>query len=298
MSKTTARLYVLAAVLLWSSSSFFTKSHFFDDWPIEWRGAMFGFWRAVAATCVLLPAVRRVRFRPMLIPMVLSFAGMNITFLSAMVQTTAANAIWLESTAPFWVLLASVLIFRERLRKREFVPFIAAFLGVGLILAFELTHAEGTSRMGVIWGILSGVCYGGVLVTIRQLREENHVWLVALNHAAAALVLAPLVLGLGYWPTLFQLLWLTAFGVIQMALPYLLLTIGLRTIASHEAALIGLVEPILNPIWALLIWGEHPAWWTLAGAGFILIGLGLRYLVWESPPSDDHSVESLGQTGR
>jgi len=88
---------------------------------------MFGFWRAVAATCVLLPAVRGVRFRPMLIPMVISFAGMNITFLSAMVQTTAANAIWLESTAPFWVLLASVLIFRERLRKREFVPFIAAF---------------------------------------------------------------------------------------------------------------------------------------------------------------------------
>jgi len=248
---------------------------------------MFGFWRAVAATCVLLPAVRGVRFRPMLIPMVISFAGMNITFLSAMVQTTAANAIWLESTAPFWVLLASVLIFRERLRKREFVPFIAAFLGVGLILGFELTHATQTSRMGVVWGVLSGVCYGGVLVTIRQLREENHAWLVALNHAAAALVLAPVVVGLGYWPTPFQLLWLAAFGVFQMALPYILLTIGLRTIPSHEAALIGLVEPILNPIWALLVWGEYPAWWTLAGATFILVGLGLRYAVLERLPRDD-----------
>jgi len=293
MSKTTARLCVLAAVVLWSSSGFFAKSHFFDNWPIEWRGAMFGFWRAVAATCVLLPAVRRVRFRPMLIPMVLSFAGMNITFLSAMVQTTAANAIWLESTAPFWVLLASVFIFRERLRKREFVPFIAAFLGVGLILGFELTHAAGTSRMGVIWGLLSGVCYGGVLVTIRQLREENHAWLVALNHAAAALVLAPVVLGLGYWPHLFQLFWLIAFGVFQMALPYVLLTIGLRTIPSHEAALIGLVEPILNPIWALLVWGEYPAWWTFAGAGFILVGLGLRYAVWEIPAGSEQIATTL-----
>lgn len=282
MNKNTARLCVFAVALLWSSSGFFTKSHFFDTWPLEWRGALFGFWRALAAGAILLPGVRRVRFRPMLIPMVVCFAGMNLTFLTAMVQSTAANAIWLQSTAPFWVLLASCFIFREPVQKRDLIPFVAAFCGVGLILFFELSQSPRTSRTGVICGLLSGICYGGVLVTLRQLRDENNAWLVALNHAAAALTLLPVVLWLGYWPSLFQLAWLVAFGVIQMALPYLLLTASLKVIPSHEAALIGLIEPVLNPTWAYLVWGERPAWWTLAGASFILLGLFLRYVIWEA----------------
>lgn len=280
-SKTVGRLLVVGAVILWSSSSFFTKSHFFDDWPIEWRGALFGFWRALAATVVLAPFVRGVRFRPMLIPMVISFAGMNVTFLSAMVLSTAANAIWLESTAPFWVLISCLFLFREPLRKRDVLPFLAAFLGVGLILAMESRHAERQSQLGVIMGLLSGVCYGGVIITLRQLRDENAAWLVALNHAASAILLAPLVLGLGFWPTLFQLAWLTAFGTIQMAIPYVLLSTGLKVIPSHEVALIGLLEPLLNPIWAFLVWSERPAWWTLAGGACILLGLLLRYVPWE-----------------
>lgn len=278
LSKTAARLCVVGAVILWSTSGFFTKSHFFDNWPIEWRGAMFGFWRTLAAAIVLLPLVRGVRFRPMLVPMVISFAGMNITFLTAMVLSTAANAIWLESTAPFWVLLSCLFLFREPLQKRDFLPFLAAFAGVALILTFELTRTEKLSQLGVIAGLLSGICYGGVIVTLRQLREENSAWLVALNHAASAVVLAPLVLLLGYWPTPFQLAWLVAFGVVQMAIPYLLLTTGLKVIPSHEVALIGLLEPILNPIWAYLVWGERPAWWTLAGGTCILLGLFLRYV--------------------
>lgn len=281
LTKTVGRLLVVGAVILWSSSSFFTKSHFFDDWPIEWRGALFGFWRALAATFVLSPFVRGVRFRPMLIPMVISFAGMNVTFLSAMVLSTAANAIWLESTAPFWVLISCLFLFREPLRKRDVLPFLAAFLGVGLILTLELRQAEKQSQLGVIMGLLSGVCYGGVIITLRQLREENAAWLVALNHAASAMVLAPLVVWLGYWPTTFQLAWLTAFGVIQMAIPYVLLSTGLKVIPSHEVALIGLLEPILNPIWAFLVWGERPAWWTITGGACILLGLLLRYVPWE-----------------
>ena len=56
---------------------------------------------------------------------------------------------------------------------------------------------------------------------------------------------------------------LLAFGVVQMALPYMLFARGLREIGTAEAGLIGLIEPILNPIWVVLAVGEWPAVPTL-----------------------------------
>jgi drug/metabolite transporter (DMT)-like permease len=72
---------------------------------------------------------------------------------------------------------------------------------------------------------------------------------------------------------------LAAFGFFQMGLPYLFFARGLRSISSQEATGIGLLEPILLPIWVYLAWHEMPAEWTLIGGGLILAGLVLRYTV-------------------
>jgi drug/metabolite transporter (DMT)-like permease len=70
---------------------------------------------------------------------------------------------------------------------------------------------------------------------------------------------------------------LAFFGMFQMGLPYILFARGLRSIPGHEATGIGLLEPILVPLWVFLAWGDKPAWWTLVGGGLILIGLAVRY---------------------
>lgn len=94
--------------------------------------------------------------------------------------------------------------------------------------------------------------------------------------------LLPWVVYYGVWPTVNQLLVLAAFGAVQMAVPYILLNRGLRSVSSQEAVLICLIEPVLNPI-LVLFWGERPAWWTVAGAALILLGLLLRYTWLEMP---------------
>jgi drug/metabolite transporter (DMT)-like permease len=76
-----------------------------------------------------------------------------------------------------------------------------------------------------------------------------------------------------------QWLLLAGFGIAQMAVPYVLFAKSLKRIAGHEATGIGLVEPLLVPLWAYLAWGDRPAWWTMAGGGLILAGLAIRYLV-------------------
>jgi drug/metabolite transporter (DMT)-like permease len=103
------------------------------------------------------------------------------------------------------------------------------------------------------------------------------VWLVVIVHLATAGILLPYVVYLGILPTLAQLPVLIAFGVLQMGLPYLCFARGLRSIGSQEATAIGLLEPLLLPVWVYFAWGQTPAWWTVLGAGLIFAGLIIRY---------------------
>jgi len=274
-SKLAGRLSALGAAIMWSSSGFFVKSPVFLDWPSESRGVLLAFWRAAFALVLLLPLVRTPRWRPGLVPLMVSFAAMSGTFLTSMTLTTAANAIWLQMTAPFWVLVFGVLL-GERVLRRDLLPLVAALAGVGLIVCYE---AGGKDIVGVVMGLLAGLAYGWVVLLLRRMKNENQAWLVAVCHVGAVLLLAPWAVASGVGPSWFQLLVLAGFGMLQMAVPYLLMARALRSISSHEAVAIGLLEPVLQPVWVYLAWGEQPAWWTIIGAGFILCGLAARYLI-------------------
>lgn len=268
------RWLVALAAVLWSSSGLFAKATVFADWPPETRGVLLAFWRALFAGLLLLPAVRQPRWDRKLLPLCAAFAAMNVTYLSAMTLTTAANAIWLQSTAPWWVFLLGVVVLREPFAKAERVPLVVGGIGLVVILAFEL---QGQARGGVLCGLVSGLTYAGVVMSLRALRGLDTVWIVALAHLVTAAMIFPFIVYQGVWPNRVQLPVLAAFGLLQMAVPYVLFARGLRTITSQEATVIGLLEPILLPVWVYLAWGEAPAPWTIVGAALILLGLVLRY---------------------
>jgi DME family drug/metabolite transporter len=279
-----ARLLILAAAILWSTSGLFVKA----PWFAGWSGAALAFWRALFASLVLWPLVRRPEWTWKLIPMALLFAAMNYGYLTSMSLGTAANAIWLQFTAPAWVLVLGVAVFKERAVWRDWLLVAFAAAGVSLILYFE---SRGASRAAVAWGLASGACYAGVVLALRHLRAHDPAWLAAVNHTVTALALAPFALTpllLGNtdfapttsapFPAGIQWPLLAAFGLFQLGLPYVLFARGLKRISGHEATGIGLIEPILVPLWTFLAWNERPEWWTLAGGALILTGLGLRYL--------------------
>lgn len=260
-------------MLLWSTSGLFAKAPLFDTWSTDVRGPLLAFWRALFAGLLLVPAIRTPRWDLRLIPMTACFAIMNVTFLTAMSLTTAANTIWLQSTAPLWVFVFAVLFLGEPVRRGNVLALAVGLVGIGVILCFEI---QDQSFTGVIVGLASGLGYSGVVIFLRQLRQQNGPWLVVLNHLVAALFLLPYVIYTNEWPTAKQLLVLAAFGFFQMGLPYVLFARGLRYLGSQEASLIGLIEPLLVPIWVFLSIGELPATWTLAGGAFILLGLVIR----------------------
>jgi len=285
------RIMIVVAAVMWSSSGFFAKSTVFDNWPLQdeiglpQRGAMLAFWRAVFAGAVILPFVRRVEWRSGMIGMSASFLLMNVTYLPAMTLTTAANAIWLQNTAPIWIYLFGALVLRDRILRSDWVLLLFGMAGVAVILSFEFAaHApeESTSLLGATLGVLSGLFYAGIVISLRSLRNVNGAWLMVLCHGTTALALSPLVLKWNVLPHGQQWLYLVCLGVFQMGLPYLLFAWGVRHVAGHEAAGLVLLEPVLVPVWVWLAYSgtpayDRPAWWTLLGAGLILCGLLARY---------------------
>ncbi len=283
--KLRGRLLILVAAVMWSSSGFFAKSPLFIEWPLESagfpvRGPLLAFWRSLFATLVLLPFVRRPRWTPALVPMVTCYAVMNYTFLTAMTLTTEANAIWLQHTAPVWVFSVGVLCFAESVHPRDGWLLAFCLAGVLLILGFEV---RGQSLAGVGFGLASGLAYAGVVLSLRRLRAEDGAWLVMLNNLVTVGLFLPFLLHANIWPGGRQTLYLSAFGVFQMGLPYLLFARGLRAVSGHEASGIVLLEPILVPVWVYLAWRhaetyQAPQWWTLVGGCLILAGLLARYV--------------------
>ena len=288
LSLARGRLCIVLAALLWSTSGAFakvlTRPTFLaaDQPPIETFAfqeknydVQIAFYRALFAGLVLSCTVRRadITFRPLMIVMAVSFALMNITFVSAQAQGTAANAIFLQYSAPLWMYLAAVFLLGESADRRGTITLGFGMLGVAVIIAGGWQNDE-LFIMGI--GLASGLTYAGVLICLRVLRQLSPGWLTAWNHLLGAVVLLPLIVSLEP-PTFRQYVVLFFFGACQMGLAYWLVARGLQVVSPQEAGTLALLEPLLNPVWAYLVSGETPHSWTLAGGAIILGALAWRY---------------------
>jgi len=270
------RLLIVAAALLWSTSGVIVKSPPLQQlMPQSERGPTIACYRAAAAAICLLPFVNygRIRFRVALIPLVCSFAAMNWLFISAMTYTTAAAAIFLQYTSTFWASLFGVVFLKEPLERRNLVALGFALAGISWIVGADWNNER---FWGTLMGLGSGFAYGGVVVSLRVLREENGPWLIALCHVVSCGVLLPWVLSGSAVPDGTQWSMIILLGIAQMAIPYVLFARGLRYIPIQEAALIPLFEPICNPLWVWLVWNESIPGPTLVGGAMIAVGLFLR----------------------
>lgn len=272
------RLLILLTAVLWSLSGVVLKSPAFEQLPAEARGAALAGLRAAFATLVLLPLVRprHVRWRPGLVPMTAAFAAMSGLFISAMLATTAAAAVFLQYTSTVWACLLGWLFLKERPGKPDAVALAFVIIGIAVIIAGDWGRDTMT---GNVLALASGLCYAGVVVCLRSLRDEDPAWLTFLNHAVSAAVLLPWLLVRPVSLTATHLSLIAFLGVVQMALPYIVFSVGVRTVPAREAALLLLIEPILNPLWVALAWGGPVPTETWVGGAVILSGLAVRFAV-------------------
>lgn len=281
------RWCIALAAILWSTSGAFTKALTqptflgIDEPAIEALTIgersvpiQLAFYRAFFAGLVLVPTLRPrdIQFKPMMLAMLVCFALMNASFISAQALGTAANAILLQNSAPLWMYLVSIFWLGEAPDRRGTISLFVGMLGIGIIV-----FGGGGDAVVMAIGLFSGFTYAGVILGLRILRDLPSNWLTVWNHLLGSLVLAPFVLMLTP-PSWQQFVVLFLFGALQLGLPYWLMARGLRSVSAPEAGAIALLEPILTPVWAWLIAGEVPSGWTFVGGAVILVALAYRYL--------------------
>ena len=136
MLLTRGRLLVVAAAVCWSLSGFFLKADAIQAIEPESRGLLVACWRALFAAggMALFVNWRAARWRPGLLPLVGSFAAMNLLYVLAMTSPTdAGNVIFLQYLAPFWVLLGAAFWLREPLERDNVAGIACGIAGVAVI---------------------------------------------------------------------------------------------------------------------------------------------------------------------
>jgi drug/metabolite transporter (DMT)-like permease len=264
------RLLVIAAAALFSTGGAAIKAASLSGWQIA------SFRSGIAALFLLavIPESRR-RWRWRMVPVAASYAATLVCFVLANRLTTAANAIFLQSAAPLYVLLLGPLLLHEPIGRRD-VGFVAAVAcGIGCFFIGS-THSSATApdpRHGNLLAVASGVAYAFTLTGLRWLSRKDTggsaIATVALGNLMACAAALPLALPATAMSgkDAAVLLYL---GTIQIGVAYWCLTRGLRHVPALQATTLLTAEPALNPVWTWLVHAETPGAWALAGGALIV----------------------------
>lgn len=278
---------VVIAVLLWSTGGLFIKWSTLSDAELSGARALFA-----AATVMLL--TRREGFRLNLVTATAAvfYAALLYLFVRATMQTTATNAIFLQYTAPVYILLAEPFFFKEKYRAADFIVVAFCVLGMSLFFVGQLRPQDVEGNLAALG---SGFCFAVFFLLLRhpRAREVNRASSVIYGNLLLALVMLPAVVRGAERFTAANVAITAYLGIIQLGVAYTLLTLGVaRGVKSLEAGIIGYIEPVLNPVWVFLFLGERPAKWALAG-GAIIIAAVASHTVWVArKKSGDEKMEA------
>ncbi len=259
-------ILLIVAAVLWSINGLFIRN-LHNSGLSGWSIAGY---RSLFACLFLTPfALRRrtpIRDPGWTVAAVLCFTAMCATFVIATTQTTVANAIILQYTAPAWVFLLSPWITREHATSRQFVALGFSLAGVVVIFAWQFDPTQG----GLVLGLVSGVVFGVQTVVFRRVRALDPIILVWLACGGSAILLLAMERATGTatvaWPNLG---WLLFMGVVQFALPYVLFSMGVGRLSAQKSVLLVLFEPLLSPVWVWIAVGESPHVSTIVGGALI-----------------------------
>ena len=286
-----SRLRLLAAAALFSSGGAAVKSIQLTAWQV----ASFRSGVATLAFLLLLPEARR-RPTPRVLLVATVYAATMILFIQANKLTTAAGAIFLQATAPLWVVLLSPWLLGERIRGRDVL--YMAVLALGLVCFFvgidPVSATAPNPLLGNLLAAVSGLTWALTIMGLRALGRTGEageswgpasaLWGSIFTFAGCLFLALPVGAS-----TPKDWLIIAYLGIFQVGVAYAFLLSGIRRVPAIEASLLLLLEPVLNPVWAWIVHGETPGAWSLAGGAILLLATSVKSWVDTRP---NHSTSA------
>ncbi|MBA3322154.1 MAG: EamA family transporter [Pyrinomonadaceae bacterium] len=279
---------VVGAAVLWSTGGLFIKASTLSAPALSC-------WRSLFAAATVMLLTRREGFRLNRVTASASvlYAALLLLFVMATKLTIAANAIFLQYTAPIYILLLEPLFYREKYRARDFAVIACCLAGMSLFFVGQLRPQDVSGNLAAL---ASGFCFAFFYLLLRhpRAREVNRASSVIYGNWLLVGLTLPYLIGETNQLTATNLAIVAYLGIVQIGFAYALMTLGIaRGVKSLDAGIIGYVEPVLNPVWVFLFIGERPSDYALVGGAIIIVAVVAHALLKSKVQSSKSKVKSL-----
>ena len=277
--KRVGELQMLACAVMWSISGIIIK---YIDWsPLSIAGG-----RSLISAGVVIIYMLLTKMSPKVNKNVIwagvSLFGCVTCFVTANKLTTAANAIVLQYIAPAFVLIISALFLKHKLKKVEIIVVGSTFIG---IILFFIDKINLGGMIGNLVAICSGLFMAVMFIFNGRLNLSERMTGILIAHLLTATIGLPI--GFATYETIItgqDILLIFVLGIVQLGIPYVLYALAASKISPLSCSLIGMIEPLLNPLWVAIFYGEVPGLFALLG-GVVVIASVIFYNVWDEKQS-------------
>lgn len=195
-----------------------------------------------------------------------------IAFISANKLTAAANAIVLQYTQPIFIVIISILFLKKRFVRADIIAIFFTFLGIAM---FFVDSLESGSLFGNAVAVFAGIMLAALFVLMGEFSASDRMNTIFFGHLFTAAVGIPFVFFTENTFNAKCLILLAVLGVFQIGIPYILFAAAVGKCSALTCSLLGVIEPILNPIWVALFYGEVPG--TVAFCGCFVVLLTITF---------------------
>ncbi len=263
-------LAVFLTAILWSSGGLFIKLISLDSMELSF------FRCAIAAVVFALMFRKRIlKLNSLALLNSFAYAAVLILFVIATKTTTAANAIFLQSTAPIYVLIFEPLLTKTKWERINIITIVVCFLGMILFFMGDLTPGD---IKGNIAALLAGVAFAAFFLGMKKNEPQYGESSIFYGNVIVALICIPFITDMNSI-SVQDFVMVSFLGVFQIAFAYALFSYGLKRIIAVEASIISMFEPVLNPIWVFIGYGEVPSFYAIIGGIIIMTAITVRTLI-------------------
>lgn len=264
-----AILYLVVTAILWSLGGLLIKS--VNSNPLAIAGVRSGI---SAILIIILNGRPKLNWSFAQIGAALAYSATVILFVIANKNTTAANAILLQYTAPVYVVVLSAWLLKEKIRLLDVVT---VFFAMGGMVLFFVDSISAKGMIGNIIAALSGVAFALFTVFMRMQKEGSPVESVLIGNVVTAAIGVPFLFG--SMPDTKGWFCLVLLGLVQLGLPYILYSKAIKHVTAVEASVIPILEPVLNPVWVFMLLGEKPGALAIIGGVIVIAAITGRCLI-------------------
>jgi drug/metabolite transporter, DME family len=261
-------IYISFTAFLWSTSGFFIKYLSINAFQISFFRSLIAALTVYAITLIRKQHLK-FEFDKVSNLAAVFYAGILILFVLATKMTTAANAIFLQFTAPVYLVVLEPLVLKTKFEPKNIITILIC---IGGMILFFFGKLELGNIYGNLLAICSGICFAmfSLLLKYKKVKHktENTLNNVITGNALVALITFFLVFPDFALDTK-QALILLYMGAIQIGVSYIIFNEGIKYVSATESMIIATLEAMFNPIWVFIGIGETPSVYSIMGGAII-----------------------------